>query len=149
MKPKYLTTLLLLNKSLLKIGNLKRFISIFLPIKASLNFCKKSFKYLFFKLHLHLFSLFEQILFLVIILLFLFLLSIYFSQIKFLKNHPKFFNFSAINLSHKQFDNPDFSLINKTYIYDFILLPIVFKNHLCHASRKPLKSASNIKIDYG
>jgi hypothetical protein len=145
MKPKYLKTFYLFLKSLPIFGISKRFTS----IKIIFDRSKKILKSLFFKIHLRLFNLLGQILFLAIILLFLFLLSIYFSQIKFLKKHSDFFNFSSLNLNHKQLDNSNSFLSDKINIYEFILSPIFFKNHLCHSLHKPLKTASNIKIDYG
>lgn len=145
MKPKYLKTFSLFTKSLPFFGISKRFTS----IKILFDSSKKILKSLFFKIHLRLFNLLGQILFLAIILLFLFLLSIYFSQIKFLKKHSDFFNFSSLNLNHKQLDNSNFFLSDKINIYEFILSPIFFKNHLCYSLHKTLKTASNIKIDYG
>ncbi len=131
MKSKYLKTLSLFNKSLPNFGILQRFISILFPPKFCFAFFKKSLKKLLPKFHSRLFNLFEQILFLAIILLFLFFLSIYFSQIKFFKKHS------------------DILSTNKTYIYDFILAPIFFEKHHCQLLHEPSESSSNIKIDYG
>jgi len=142
MKPKYLITLSLFNKSFSNFDIPKRFISFF-------SSSKKTLKNQFSKLHLRLFTLIEQIIFLMIILLFLFLLSIYFSQIRFLKKHSDFLNFSSINFHHKQFDYLNFYSVNKFYNYDFILVPIIFEKHLFYSLRKALKSSSSIKIDYG
>lgn len=142
MKLKHLITLSLFNKSFLNIDISKRFAS-FLCSR------KKTLKNQFSKLHLRLFTLIEQIIFLAIILLFLFLLSIYFSQIKFLKKHSDFLNFSTINFHNKQFDDLNFFSVNKFYNYDFILVPIIFEKHLFYSFCKALKSSSNIKIDYG
>jgi hypothetical protein len=131
MKPKYLKTLSLFNKSLPNFGIIQRFISILFPLKFCFVFFKKSLKKLLPKFHSRLFNLFEQILFLAIILLFLFLLSIYFSQIKFFKKHS------------------DILSTNKTYIYDFILAPIFFEKYHCQLLHEPSESSSKIKIDYG
>lgn len=131
MKPKYLKTLSLFNKFLPNFGTLQRLISTLFPLKFCFVFFKKSLKKLLPKFHSRLFNLFEQILFLAIILLFLFLLSIYFSQIKFFKKHS------------------DILSTNKTYISDFILVPIFFEKHHCQLLHEPSKSLSKIKIDYG
>jgi hypothetical protein len=145
MKLKYLKTFYLFLKSLPIFGISKRFTS----IKITFDDYKKILKSLFFKIHLRLFNLLGQILFLAIILLFLFLLSIYFSQIKFLKKHSNLFNLSSQNFNQRQSNNSQFFLGNKSNIQDLILSPILFESHyLCSFIRR-LEIVSNIKIDYG
>ena len=145
MKPKYLKTFYLFLKFLPILGILKRFTS----IKITFDNYKKILKSLFFKIHLRLFNLLGQILFLAIILLFLFLLSIYFSQIKFLKKHSNLFNLSLQNFNQRQSNNSQFFLGNKSNIQDLILSPIFFESqYLCGFTRR-LEIVSNIKIDYG
>ena len=145
MKPKYLKTFYLFLKFLPILGILKRFTS----IKITFDNYKKILKSLFFKIHLRLFNLLGQILFLAIILLFLFLLSIYFSQIKFLKKHSNLFNLSSQNFNQRQNNNSQFFLGNKSNIQDLILSPIFFESqYLCGFTRQ-LEISSNIKIDYG
>ena len=145
MKPKYLKTFYLFLKSLPIFGISKRFTS----IKITFDNYKKILKSLFFKIHLRLFNLLGQILFLAIILLFLFLLSIYFSQIKFLKKHSNLFNLSSQNFNQRQNNNSQFFLGNKSNIQDLILSPIFFESqYLCGFTRR-LEIVSNIKIDYG
>ena len=145
MKPKYLKTFYLFLKFLPILGILKRFTS----IKITFDNYKKILKSLFFKIHLRLFNLLGQILFLAIILLFLFLLSIYFSQIKFLKKHSNLFNLSSQNFNQRQNNNSQFFLGNKSNIQDLILSPIFFESqYLCGFTRR-LEIVSNIKIDYG
>ncbi len=145
MKPKYLKTLSLVSKSLPIFGISKRFFS----IKIIFDKYKKILKTVFFKIHLRLFNLLGQVLFLAIILLFLFLLSIYFSQIKFLKKHSDFFNSSSLNFNHRQHNNSHFFPRNKSNVQDLILSPIFFKNHCLCWLPSQLEIASNIKIDYG
>jgi hypothetical protein len=145
MKPKYLKTFYLFLKSSPVFGIPKRFTSIKIVFK---NY-KKILKSHFFKINSHLFNLLGQILFLAIILLFLFLLSIYFSQIKFLKKNSNLFNLSSQNFNHRQSNNSQFFLGNKSNIQDLILSPIFFESHyLCSFTRR-LQIVSNIKIDYG
>ena len=145
MKPKYLKTFYLFLKSLPILGISKRFTS----IKITFDNYKKILKSLFFKIHLRLFNLLGQILFLAIILLFLFLLSIYFSQIKFLKKNSNLFNVSSQNSNQRQSNNSQFFVIKKSNIQDLFLSPLFFESHyLCRLPRR-LEIASNIKIDYG
>ena len=147
MKPKYLKTFYLFLKSLSIFGISKRFTSI--KITFDFDNCKKIVKSLFFKMNCHLFNLLGQIIFLAIILLFLFLLSIYFSQIKFLKKHSNLFNLSSQNFNQRQNNNSQFFLGNKSNIHNLILSPIFFESHyLCGFTRR-LEIVSNIKIDYG
>lgn len=145
MKPKYLKTLSLVSKSLPIFGISKRFFS----IKIIFDKYKKILKTVFFKIHLRLFNLLGQVLFLAIILLFLFLLSIYFSQIKFLKKHSDLFNSSSLNFNHRQHNNSNFFQRIKSNVQDLILSPIFFKNHCPCWLPSQLEIASNIKIDYG
>ena len=145
MKPKYLKTLSVFNKSLPIFGILKRFFS----IKIIFDKYKKILKSVFLKIHLRLFNLLGQVLFLAIILLFLFLLLIYFSQIKFLKKHSDLFNSSSLNFNHRQRNNSHFFPRNKSNVQDLILSPIFFKNHCLYWLPTQLEVASNIKIDYG
>ena len=145
MKPKHLKTLSLFNKSLPIFGISKRFFS----IKITFDKYKKILKSVFFKIHSHLFNLLGQVLFLAIILLFLFLLAIYFSQLKFLKNHSNFFNFSNSEFNHHKIENLASPAINKIEIHDFPLLFMDYESRLCQSLREPLKTVSNIKIDYG
>jgi hypothetical protein len=112
MKPKYLKTFYLFLKSSPIFGIPKRFTS----IKITFDNYKKILKSLFLKINSHLFNLLGQILFLAIILLFLFLLSIYFSQIKFLKKHSNLFNLSSQNFNQRQSINSQFFLGNKSNI---------------------------------
>jgi len=145
MKPKYSKTFYLFLKSLPIFGISKRFTS----IKITFDNYKKILKSLFLKINSHLFNLLGQILFLAIILLFLFLLSIYFSQIKFLKKNSNLFNLSSQNFNQRQGNNSQFFLGNKSNIQDLILSPIFFESHyLCSFTRR-LQIVSNIKIDYG
>ena len=145
MKPKYLKTFSLFFKSVPAFGIFKKFSS----IKITFDNYKKIIKSLFFKMNSHLFNLLGQILFLAIILLFLFLLSIYFSQIKFLKKHSNLFNLSSQNFNQRQNNNSQFFLGNKSNIHNLILSPIFFESHyLCRFTRR-LEIVSNIKIDYG
>ena len=145
MKPKHLKTLSLFNKSLPIFGISKRFSL----IKITFDKYKKILKSVFFKIHSHLFNLLGQVLFLAIILLFLFLLAIYFSQLKFLKNHSNFFNFSNSEFNHHKIENLASPAINKIEIHDFLFLFIDYESRLCQSLRAPLKTLSNIKIDYG
>jgi hypothetical protein len=145
MKPKHLKTLSLFNKSLPIFGISKRFSS----IKIIFDKYKKILKSLFFKIYSHLFNLLEQVLFLAIILLFLFLLLVYFSQIKFLKKHSDFFNFSKSEFDYNKIKNLASPAINKIEIHDFPLLFMDYESRLCQFLLDPLKTGSNIKIDYG
>ena len=145
MKPKYFKTFSLFLKYLPFFGISKRFTS----IKITFDNFKKILKSQFYKINSHLFNLLGQILFLAIILLFLFLLSIYFSQIKFLKKHSNLFNLSSQNFNQRQSNNSHFFLRNKSQIQDLILSPLIFESHyLCRLPRR-LETVANIKIDYG
>jgi hypothetical protein len=145
MKPKYLKTFYLFLKSSPIFGIPKRFTS----IKITFDNYKKILKSLFLKINSHLFNLLGQILFLAIILLFLFLLSIYFSQIKFLKKNSNLFNLSSQNFNQRQCNNSQFFLGNKSNIQDLILSPLFFESHYSCKLPRRLEIASNIKIDYG
>ena len=145
MKPKYLKTFSLFFKSVPVFGIFKKFSS----IKITFDNYKKIIKSLFFKLNSHLFNLLGQILFLAIILLFLFLLSIYFSQIKFIKKHSNLFNLSSLNFGHQQVDKTHFFLSDKINIYDFILSSTFSKSYCNCKFPRQLEADSKIKIDYG
>ena len=145
MKPKYLKTFYLFLKSSPIFGIPKRFTS----IKITFDNYKKILKSLFLKINSHLFNLLGQILFLAIILLFLFLLSIYFSQIKFLKKNSNLFNLSSQNFNQRQCNNSQFFLGNKSNIQDLFLSPLFFESHYSCKLPRRLEIVSNIKIDYG
>ena len=145
MKPKYLKTFSLFFKSVPAFGIFKKFSS----IKITFDNYKKIIKSLFFKLNSHLFNLLGQILFLAIILLFLFLLSIYFSQIKFIKKHSNLFNLSSLNFGHRQVDETHFFMSDKINIYHYILSSTFSKSYCCCKLPRQLEISSNIKIDYG
>lgn len=145
MKPKYLKTFYLFLKSSPKLGIFKKFS----PIKITFDNYKKIIKSLFLKMNSHFFNLLGQILFLAIILLFLFLLSIYFSQIKFIKKHSNLFNLSSLNFGHQKVDKTHFFLRDKINIYDFILSS-TFSKGLCFCMLpRQFEIDSKIKIDYG
>ena len=134
MKSTKLLTKKLFCKNFFKIQFLKIF-SFTITLKSSIkNFFQKKNKSIFQKLHIHFLSLFGQILFLAIILLFLFLLSVYFSQFNFLKKHSNNYKFNNFDLLY-------FDQINHD---DFI-----FDRSLLNPSCKSLQSPSKFSIDYG
>ena len=142
MKPKYLINFF---KSASFFDISQRFNS----IKVIFDNFQTIAKSLFFKINSHLFNLLGKILFLSIILLFLFLLSIYFSQIKFLKKHSNIFDLSTLNFNRHQRNDSNFLLINKSSFQDSILSPKFFKSHCFCRHPKQLKISPNIKTDYG
>jgi len=100
------------------------------PKKLFTSFFIKKLKSIFPEIHLHFLTLLGQFLFLAIILLFLFLLSVYFSQIDFIKKHS----------NHYKQKNLDLLFLDKINRFDM------------RHSKPPcqtLKLASNIRIDYG
>ena len=134
MKPKNFFIQNLFYKLFFKTKILINFFLKFFPKKIFNSFFIKNLKSIFFKIHLYFLSLIGQIIFLAIILLFLFLLSVYFSQINFLKKNSNYY----------QINNSNSSYFNKIKIHDF-----AFQNYQRNPSREPLKSALNIKTDYG